>query len=486
MEAPTGRRTRWRLRAGSFVLLATVSSILFAAAAHADPPDGGDPNSPTPVETSTSTETPTQGPTTEGPPPPTTTQAPPPPTTTQAPPPPPAVHRFKMTVSTVSLGDQYWQGDGSAELVIAIKNTGEHVGRDTITGFYAFPTGSQATGAYGTGGCTVVNGSLSFACALGEQDLGQIVVKVNVDQGAWKTITTGLVTAAAGPIQRTAPIAFAFTTPPTPGIALEAQAAELPAAASPQDGATQLGVRLRNTGASKASGAIEVVTPPGVDLVAFPSACRSHRRIAADRDRCELGDIAAGKEVSAVFGLAVSAAARAELPLTGTVHAYLTPPGQDTVESRYDFKITAPALAGAEAPLPTSAPASPPPQPSLGDLGMRRQSSDSGKISSLPYIGGIAGLVLIAGALVFFSLRRRGRHDEDALPADEVEDVVLVPAQRAGDLPPSTALPRSPIPRALNLPRLPTGPVAGSGFREPIRLDGDGDEDRKADGRHVD
>ncbi|MEV6923510.1 hypothetical protein AB0M46_03195 [Dactylosporangium sp. NPDC051485] len=485
MEARTGRRSRWRLRAGSFVLLATVGSVLFAGAARADPSGGEDPNSPTPVDTSTTTEAPTQGPTTEAPPPPpTTTQAPPPPpTTTQAPPP---VHRFKMTVSTVSLGDGYWQGDGSAELVISIKNTGENVGREHIAGYYAFPAGSQATGAYGTGGCTVANGSLSFACTLGEQDLGQIVVKVNVEQGAWKTITTGLVTAAIGPMQRTAPIAFAFTTPPTPGIELETQASALPAAASPRDETSQLGVRLRNTGASKAAGAVEVVTPPGVHLVTFPSACRSHRRIAADRDRCELGDIAPGKEVSAVFGLVVSAAARAELPLIGTVHAYLTPPGQDTVETRYDFKITAPALTGADAPLPTSAPASPPPQPSLGDLGLHRQSGDGGQISSLPYIGGIAGLVLLVGALVFFSLRRRGRHDEEALPADEVEDVVLVPAPRAGDLPPAVALTRSPIPRALNLPRLPSGPVAGSGFREPVRLDGNGDEDRKADDRHDD
>ncbi|GAA4247117.1 hypothetical protein GCM10022255_021730 [Dactylosporangium darangshiense] len=468
MEAPTGRPTRW-LRAGSFVLLAAVCSMLLASPACADP--GVEETSPPPVEVPT-TEAPTQGPTTEVPTQEPTTEAPPPPTTTEAPPAPTPVHRFKMTVSTVSVGDGYWQGNGSAELVISLKNIGEHVGRDTITGYYAFPSGAQATGAYGTGGCRVDNGVLSFSCPLGEQALGQVVVKVNVDPGAWKTIGAGLVTASIGPVQRTAPISFAFTTPPTPGIDLSTTEPQLPAATSPQDEATQLSVRLRNTGGTKAAGALEVVTPPGVDLVGFPSACRSHRRISADRDRCELGDLGAGKEVTAVFGLTVSAAARAELPLTGAVHAYLTPLGLDAIESRSDFKISAPPLAGTDAPLPTQAPVSPAAQPSIGELSLRKQASDSQQLSSLPYIGGIVGLVAIAGGLVVFSLRRRGR-DEDALAPDEVEDVVLVPAPRAGDTPPFTTIPRSPIPRALTLPRLPNGPVAGSGFREPTDADGD-------------
>jgi hypothetical protein len=122
-----------------------------------------------------------------------------------------------------------------------------------------------------------------------------------------------------------------------------------------------------------------------------------------------------------------------------------------------------------EAPLPTSAPPSPAaPRTFETDLSLRRQASeDDGQLSSLPIIGGIAGLVAIVGGLVVFSLRRRMRDDaeDDALGADEVEDVVLVPAQGGGPTGPSAAVTRSPIPRALTLPRLPAGPVAGSGFR---------------------
>ncbi|MEU7873211.1 hypothetical protein [Dactylosporangium sp. NPDC049140] len=481
MEAPSGRRTTRRLRAGSFVLLATVCSLLFAAPAYAEPGEGE--TSTAPVETPT-TDAPTPDPTTDAPTQaPATTEAPPPPppTTAAPPPPPPAVHRFKMTVSTVSLGDAYWQGDGSGELVIAIKNTGENIGKDTVTGFYALPSGAQATGAYGTGGCAVAPAALSFSCSLPEQGLGQVVVKVDVDAGAWKTIGLGQVAAAIGPYQRIAPISFAFTTPPTPGIELNTSAPELPAAATPQDESVQLAVRLRNTGAARAPGAVEIVTPPGVDLVTFPSACRSHRRIGADRDRCELGDIGPGKEISAVFGMAVSAAARAELPLTGAVHGYLAPAGLNVVETRYDYEITAPPLAGADAPLPTSAPPSPAAQRTFEtDFSLSRQSNDDGgQLSSLPIVGGLVGLVAIIVGLVVLSVRRRMRDDArdgDELGADEVEDVVLVPAQSGGPTGPSAALTRSPIPRSLTLPRLPDGPTAGSGFRDREQPAREGDD----------
>jgi hypothetical protein len=481
MEAPAGRRVRWRLRAGSFVLLATVCSLLFAAPVYADP-DNGETTSP-PVEMTTEPAVPTAEPTSDPPPQP-STEVPTQETTTAAPPPPSPVRTFKMTVSKVELGDAYWQGNGSAKLVIAVKNTGHYVGNATINGFYAFPSGAHPAGAYGADGCVANNGSLSFRCTLAEGNVGKVVVKVDVDPGAWKLSETGTVNATSdGAPAQSSPIQIVFlTTPPTPGIDLSTSSLQLPAVASPRAESVQLQVKLRNTGTARGGSAVEVVTPPGVDLVSFQPVCKSHRRIAGDRDRCEFGDIGAGKDVSAAFGLLISAAARSEMPLTGAVHGYLTPIGRDTIETRSDYQISAPPIAG-ESPLPTDAPASPVAQATALGTGAdpaKRERANGGlltseQLSSTPFIIGIIGLVALVGALVVFSLRRRMREDDnDELSDDEVEDVVLVPAPRAGE---ELVMTRSPIPRSLTLPRLPSGPVAGSGFRgSDVREADDSDE----------
>ncbi|GGM56953.1 hypothetical protein ACFFX1_29125 [Dactylosporangium sucinum] len=492
MDAPAAHRTRWQLRAGSLVLLTTVCSLVFTAPAHADPEEG--PSDPPSVEVPTSNPPPpTEEPTT-GPPP--TTEAPP---TTRPPtkPPPPSptpTHNLKLSVSDIVVGDAYWQGDGAAELVIAVQNIGSHVGADQVNGFYVLPSGAQPVGVYGTAGCVVTDvKALSFGCRLGEGKVGRVVVKVNVDENAWKLSGPGTVTASVRDTEhnrdlvRSRNFTIRFTAqPPTPGIALSASQLELPAAAAPQAQTAQLQVKLRNTGAAKGAGAVELVTPPGVDVVSFPAACRSHRRIAEDRDRCDLGDLTAGREVAATFGLAISAAAREQLPLTGAVHGYLTPAGRPAVETRADYRITGPPIAG-ESPLPTDAPASPAPVPLVGGTGAaRRDDSDSNllsseQLSSAPFVVGIVGLVAVVGFLVVLSLRRRmsgaGRDDDDELSEDEVEEVVLVPA---GELP-AAPMPRSPIPRSITLPRLPPGPVAGSGFRHSdgsFRDPGRDDDDR--------
>ena len=68
------------------------------------------------------------------------------------------------------------------------------------------------------------------------------------------------------------------------------------------------------------------------------------------------------------------------------------------------------------------------------------------------------------------------RGDSDELSPDEIEEVVLVPAQRVGEE--VVAMPRAPIPRSLTLPRLPTGPVAGSFYgRDEDGRDEDGRND---------
>ena len=208
---------------------------------------------------------------------------------------------------------------------------------------------------------------------------------------------------------RTRGFALTFTPPPVPGIELTTDRPSLPAQPTPAAEQTTLVVKLRNTGSAKAGGAIEVVTPPGVDMVTFPAVCKVKKKISAERDRCEVGDIAAGKDVVAGFGLSVSAAAHAELPLTGAVHGYLTPAGRELIETRTDYTILGPPPAG-ESAMPTAAPPSPrrggrqDPRSRPAGLGGLLTSE---RLSSLPFVGGIIGLVALVGFLVVFSLRRR-------------------------------------------------------------------------------
>ncbi|MET7421294.1 hypothetical protein [Dactylosporangium sp. NPDC005555] len=463
MEAPARRRARLR---AAFVALSAVCSLLFtlSPAAYAEP----DPEQ--------STTAPTDPPVTTDPPPPTvepTTQAPPPPTT-EAPPPAPKVRKFGMTVSDVVLGDGYWQGDGSSKLVVSVQNLGEIA--ETITGFYTFPSGTRPTGGYGTDGCTTSNGTLSFSCPLDPGKIGHVVVNVDVAPDAWRLTGAGNVTAVMENFpQKVRNFSVTFSTkPPVPGIELTTDHLTLPAQASPHAENATLQVRLRNTGSAKAAAAVEVVTPPGVDLVSLSSACKTKKKISPERDRCELGDVAAGKDVSASFVLSISASARAEVPLTGAVHGYLAPIGRDAIETRADYRISGPPLAG-ESPLPTEAPASPAAVAVRTTTDPARPRSSGGiltseQLSSLPFVGGIIGLVALVGFLVVFSLRRRLRDESEAqqeAAASADESLVTVPAQRGSDedLPPLPQ--RSPIPRSLTLPRLPSGPVAGSGFREP-------------------
>ncbi|MFF5234750.1 hypothetical protein [Dactylosporangium sp. NPDC000521] len=457
MEAPARRRARPR---AAFVALSTSCALLFTLtpAAYAEP--GPEESTTAPSDPPVTTEpaaspSPTEAPTTKPPVTRPTTKAPPPP-------PPQKVRKFTVSVSDVVLGDAYWQGNGASKLVISVQNLGETA--ETITGFYTFPSGTRATGGYGIDGCRTSNGTLSFSCPLAPGGIGRVVVDVDVAPDAWRLSGSGNVTAVMENFpEKVRNFSITFNTkPPVPGIELTADPLTLPAQATPRTETATLQVKLRNTGSAKAAGALEVVTPPGVDVVSFPSACRAQRKLSPERSRCELGDVAAGKDVPANFVLSISAAARAEVPLTGAVHGYLAPIGLDPVETRADYKITGPPLAG-EPQLPTDAPASP-------------VAVTSSQLSSLPFIGGIIGLVALVGFLVVFSLRRRLRDEsatrdrpgmQDDSGARDAASQTLVPEPRRSDedLPPLPQ--RTPIPRSLTLPRLPSGPVAGSSFRQP-------------------
>ncbi|MGI5179106.1 hypothetical protein ACQEVZ_22515 [Dactylosporangium sp. CA-152071] len=457
MEAPARRRARLR---AAFVALSTSCALLFTLtpAAYAEPDPEESTTAPTDPPVTTEPPTPPASPT-EKP----TTQSPTPRPTTKAPPPPAQkVRKFTVSVSDVVLGDAYWQGNGASKLVVSVQNLGETP--ETITGFYTFPSGTRATGGYGIDGCRTSNGTLSFSCPLAPGKIGRVVVDVDVAPDAWRLSGSGNVTAVMENFpEKVRNFSITFSTkPPVPGIELTADPLTLPSQATPRTETATLQVKLRNTGSAKATGAVEVVTPPGVDVVSFPSVCRAQRKLSPERSRCELGDVAAGKEVPAGFVLSISASARAEVPLTGAVHGYLAPIGLDPVETRTDYKITGPPLAG-EVELPTDAPASP-------------VAVNSSQLSSLPFIGGIIGLVALVGFLVVFSLRRRLRDEsatpdepgmrDDSGPRDDASQrLVPEPRRSDEDLPPLPQ--RTPMPRSLTLPRLPKGPVAGSSFRQP-------------------
>ncbi|GAA3258668.1 hypothetical protein ACFO1B_54015 [Dactylosporangium siamense] len=459
MEAPARRRARLL---AAFVVLTTVCSLSFtlSPAAHAETTEPTESTEPSPPPSSEPPAPTTEPPTTQ---PPAATTEPP----TQA----PKVRKLTLGASNVELGGAYWQGDGKAKLVISVQNSGDV--REKVAGSYTFPGGDQnvtVADSYGTDGCNP-DGALGFTCMLPPGGLGYLVVTVVVGPDAWKVTGTGTVKVSTHPdnaVTRSRSFALTFTPPPVPGIELTTDRPSLPAQPTPAVEQTTLAVKLRNTGSAKAGGAIEVVTPPGVDVVSFPAVCKVKKKISAERDRCELGDVAAGKDVVASFGLSVSAAAHAELPLTGAVHGYLTPAGLAAIETRTDYTIIGPPPVG-ESAMPTAAPPSPvavvartadPERPASGGL------LTSERLSSLPFVGGIIGLVALVGFLVVLSLRRRLRDEAEAAEV-EAEEPVTVPAPRRSDedLPPLPQ--RSPIPRSLTLPRLPSGPVAGSGFREP-------------------
>jgi hypothetical protein len=237
-----------------------------------------------------------------------------------------------------------------------------------------------------------------------------------------------------------------------------------------------LTVRLINSGSTVADGALEIVTPPGVDLVAFPSICKTHRRITADRDRCEVGMIAAGKEVNAAFGVSISPQARAEVPLTGAVHGYLTPSGQNPVEVQTSYQIVAAPAAG-ESPLSTALPSGPNVEPAAGGGGGEPAAADhavglltGSRLSILPIVGGIVLLVTLVGLAVVLSLRRRLRDD---VPGAEQQPTAGEPTALDGT---DEAAPDEQVPPFRALPRrLPTGPVAGPAAR--YMFDGDDEDD---------
>jgi hypothetical protein len=399
------------LRSAFALLLAVAVIAVGPGLAAADPDPTGSPTA----------EIPTEQPTTAPP----TTQAPPPASPTFQ-----AKLGVRVTAADLDLGPAYWNGNGAGDFDIAVVNTGNV--QEAIGGTYAMPAGVTGTGSSGTGGCTT--SGATFACSLSPGATGRVTVRATVASDAWRggKLLTGTATAKVqgGPSHSDGFSVLFPPGPPTPGISLTASKLALgPASTPPQPDGGDLTVKLGNTGSTTATGAVEIVTPAGVDLVGFPAICKSHRKVAADRDRCEVGSVTAGTVLSGAFRLAISPEARAAAPLTGAVYGYLA--GQTSVEVLANYQIIVSTTVLASEPTPSASaraeparPAETTPKPVLRNK----------KTSMLPFT--IAALVLLGAAGAIFFVRRRK--------------------------PPVVEVPAKQLEPVLNLPKkLPTGPVAG-------------------------
>lgn len=410
------RGARFRAAAALPVLVAVLAILVGPTAALALPGATGAQTFVEPDPELTPTEEPTPPPTEEPPPPP----PPPPPTTPIFVP----IEGVRVTASDVELSNAYWTGSGNTGTVqITVANTGNVAGQ--FNGQIVLPGKVQRTGISGDDGCAA-GGGTTFTCSLGAGDPpGRVRLQVAVDADAWRNAPlTGSATVTVGGASHRSPFSILFPPgPPTPGISLAADNITLAPLTTPRPDTGQLTVRLSNTGAVPATGALEIITPPGVDLVTYPPNCVSRKRITTDRDRCDLGRVDAGKEVTATFGLSITAAARADAPLSGAIHGYLTPSGQDTSAVLATYRILTGAAPGESAAASGDASPGASGEPGVGagasgdPLRAGNRTLLSSRISVLPIVGAIVGLVALAGLFVVLSLRRRLQ--DDVPPAKE-------------------------------------------------------------------
>lgn len=343
-------------------------------------------------------------------------------TSPSTPPPPPP--RVSVTARDVGIGSGYWQGaTESYPLTVVVRNTGTPP-VDAITQV-VLPVGVRPAGVTPGRGCTV--DGLSISCPIAPGAAVTITVDVTVAPGLWRDPPTGTVrttATATGAGADTRPVSTETTFgldfppgPPTPGIDLSVSDPFLPADPADPDARTEtstLEVRLANIGSVQTEGSIDVVTAPGVGIATVPAQCVQRVRVSVDRERCQVGRIAAGVRVTLRFGLVVTRAARAQAPLLGSVHGSLTPAGQDTVTvvASYRVLITDRPIDGAGTATdggPAVTVAEPPVGAGLAADGNRdRASSSIGQaLSVLPMLISIIGVFSVLAGMAIVSLRRQ-------------------------------------------------------------------------------
>jgi hypothetical protein len=338
-------------------------------------------------------------------------------------PPPPPPPRVAVTARDIGIGAGYWQGAAETyPLTVVVRNTGRPA-VDAITQVF-LPVGVRRAGV--TAPNCAVDG-LSIDCPIGPGDAARITVDVTVAPGLWRDPPVGTVRTTATatdtrPVSEETTFGLNFPPgPPTPGIDLSVSDPFLPTDPIDPTAGTEptiLEIRLANTGSVQADGAVDVVTAPGVSIATVPAQCTLRLRVSADRERCQLGRVPAGQRATLRFGLVVTRAARAEAPLLGSVHAALTPTGQDTatVVASYRVVITDRPTDEAGPPADGDPPvtvAEPRRGPGIGGAGATGHpaSSIGQALSVLPMLISIVGVFAVLASMVIVSIRRRSGPD---------------------------------------------------------------------------
>ncbi|WP_229402733.1 hypothetical protein [Micromonospora okii] len=384
------------------------------------PPAQTTPPAPTPAD-----PTPTTPPTPADPPPPTApaaTTAPPPPATSAPPVPPPpasgapAPGRLGVRVSTedIALTEAYWNAGGTTTtLRVTVANTGEVP--ELVGLSYTLPAGLTDAG---TPGCAATGGG-EHRCGGWTTAPGarfSTLVRVRVDGAAWR----GMPLSGAVRVSATAPgvagsaednegFAVLFPPgPPVPGISLRAEGVAFDISGA----ASELGVRLGNTGQVDASGRVEVVLPAGVTVPAPPAGCVV---LSATRTRCDVGVVPAGDAVSLRLPVSATPEAQRDAPLAGAVVGRLEPLSGRARQLQMSFRIT--AAAAISTPAATPAPAGS--QGVLAAAGAARDPGGLGDVrgAAITLIVISVLLVALALALATASLRRRLTGPPGAAPA---------------------------------------------------------------------
>lgn len=390
----------------------------------ADPTDTGPvpttapPTSPETTPPATPTADPDPSATDSGSPAPTTA----PPTTTAPPPPDPVppvrpsvpgpgappAGRLGVQVGTddIELPGRYWNSASTVTtLRVSVTNTGTV--RERIRLRYTLPAGLTDAG---TVGCVATGG--------GEHRCGEWTtapgarfstrLKIRVSGTAWRKMplsgsvrVTATAPGAAGSVSDNEGFAVLFPPgPPVPGIALQADEV----AFDISGGASELAVRLGNTGRVDAAGRVEVVLPDGVSVPTPPAGCTT---VAANRTRCAAGSVPAGRTAELRLPVVATPEAQRAAPLSGAVVGQLDPRNGRTRQVQMSFRITA-AVA-----LATPVASPPAPTGSQGVVAATAPVLDrDGGLSSVQrtailLIAASTLLVVLALALATTSLRRR-------------------------------------------------------------------------------